>query len=69
MKDTKVLIIGMGRSGRAAAKALIDKGAVVSIQDLAFHTIAVGKGDATLLNGKRSACPIITHIVCRTPIP
>ena len=33
MKDTKVLIIGMGRSGRAAAKALIDKGAVVSIQD------------------------------------
>ena len=42
--------------------------AVVSIQDLAFHTIAVGEGDATLLNGKRSACPIVTHIVCRTPI-
>ena len=33
MKDLKALIVGMGRSGRAAADALIREGAVVSIQD------------------------------------
>ena len=33
MKDKRVLIVGMGRSGRAAAGALIEKGAEVSIQD------------------------------------
>jgi len=33
MKDRKVLIVGMGRSGRAAVGALIEKGAEVSIQD------------------------------------
>ena len=33
MKDKNVLVIGMGRSGRAAVYALLEKGAVVSIQD------------------------------------
>ena len=33
MKDKKVLVIGMGRSGIAATYALVDTGAVVSVQD------------------------------------
>ena len=33
MKDRKVLVVGMGRSGRAAAGALLERGAIVSIQD------------------------------------
>ena len=33
MKDKKVLVVGMGRSGRAAVTALHDRGAIVSIQD------------------------------------
>ena len=33
MKDKKVLVIGMGRSGIAATHALVDTGAVVSVQD------------------------------------
>ena len=33
MKDKNILVIGMGRSGRAAVGALLEKGAVVSIQD------------------------------------
>jgi len=33
MKDKKVLVIGMGRSGKAAVEALVDAGAVVSVQD------------------------------------
>lgn len=33
MKDKKILVIGMGRSGKAAVTALLDAGAVVSIQD------------------------------------
>ena len=33
MKDRKVLVVGMGRSGRAAVDALLSKGAAVSIQD------------------------------------
>lgn len=32
-KDKKVLVIGMGRSGQAAAAALMDQGAVISLQD------------------------------------
>ena len=33
MKDKKVLVIGMGRSGKASVDALLEKGAAVSIQD------------------------------------
>ena len=33
MKDTKALVVGMGRSGRAAVNALVKEGALVSIQD------------------------------------
>lgn len=33
MKDKKVLVVGMGRSGIAAVKALVNAGAVVSVQD------------------------------------
>ncbi|MDO4860693.1 MAG: NAD(P)-dependent oxidoreductase, partial [Bacillota bacterium] len=33
MKDKKVLVVGMGRSGIAACRALCDAGAVVSAQD------------------------------------
>lgn len=33
MKDKKVLVIGMGRSGIAAVYALVDAGAIVTVQD------------------------------------
>lgn len=33
IKGKNVLVVGMGRSGRAAVKALIDMGALVSVQD------------------------------------
>lgn len=33
MKDKKVLVIGMGRSGKAAVEALVGAGAAVSVQD------------------------------------
>ena len=33
MKDKKVLVIGMGRSGKAAVEALVSAGAAVSVQD------------------------------------
>ncbi len=33
MKDKRVLVIGMGRSGKAAVCALVDAGAAVSVQD------------------------------------
>ena len=33
MKDKKALVVGMGRSGKAAMDALVNMGAVVSVQD------------------------------------
>ena len=33
MKDKKVLIVGLGKSGVAAMKAALDRGAIVSVQD------------------------------------
>ena len=33
MKDKRVLVVGMGRSGKAAVRALADMGAKVSVQD------------------------------------
>ena len=33
MKDKKVLVIGMGRSGKAAVFALVEAGAIVAVQD------------------------------------
>ena len=33
MKDKKALVVGMGRSGKAAVAALVNMGAVVSVQD------------------------------------
>ncbi len=33
MKDKKILVVGLGRSGQAAVKATFEKGAIVSVQD------------------------------------
>ena len=33
MKDKKALVVGMGRSGKAAVAALVNMGAAVSVQD------------------------------------
>ena len=51
MKDKKVLVIGMGRSGMAAAGALVEKGAAVSIQD----SKAADSFDQSFLDEMRAA--------------
>ncbi len=50
MKDKKVLVIGLGRSGIAAMKALADAGADVSVQD----SKAIGQMDQIVLEEMES---------------